>query len=148
MKKITLALSLIACFAGLTPVNAQQCKVPTTGLAAVTGGYTLTLPPELSSTVPTSQPLRVVLRDSAGNASSIAGPVRVLSTGQLWIQTSDRFSSSTQQCPAEVVVQNAILDLFGCLDAEFTAGCYLTWCAGTKYCLPGPGPGGMTCKCI
>ena len=150
MKKIalTLCLCLMAGLAGLTSLHAQQCKVPTTGLAAVSGGYTVTLPPSLYSAVPTNEPLRVVLRDAAGNVSSVAGPVRVLSTGQLWIQTSERFSSSVQQCPSDVVVQSAAFDPFHCLDAEFGIGCFLTWCAGQTYCLPGPGPGGMTCQCL
>jgi hypothetical protein len=150
MKKttLTLALCLLAGSFGLTPLHAQQCKVPTTGIAAVTGGYTVTLPPQFASTVPTNEPLRVVLRDSVGNVSSVAGPVRVLSTGQLWIQTSERFSSSVQQCPSDVIVQGAAFDPFHCLDAEFGMGCFLKWCAGTTYCLPGDGPGGMACKCV
>lgn len=147
MKKIalTLCLCLMAGLVGLTPLHAQQCKVATTGIAAVTGGYTVTLPPQLTSSVPTNQPLRVVLRDAAGNVSSVAGPVRVLSTGQLWIQTSERFSSSVQQCPSDVVVQSAAFDPFHCLDAEFGIGCFLTWCAGQTYCLPGPSDSSCVC---
>jgi hypothetical protein len=133
---------------GLTPLHAQQCKVATTGIAAVTGGYTVTLPPQLYSKVPTNQPLRVVLSDALGNVSSVAGPVRVLSTGQLWIQTSERFSSSSQQCPSEVVIQTAAFDPFHCLEAEFGIGCFISWCAGQSYCLPGDGPDGFECQCL
>lgn len=151
MKRIaltTLCLCLMAGLVGLTPLHAQQCKLTTTGIAEVTGGYTVTLPPQLASTVPTSEPLSIVLRDDLGNVSSVAGPGRTLSTGQLWIQTGERFSSSIEQCPSEVVVQSAALDIFHCLHAEFGIGCFLKWCAGTTYCLPGPGDGGMTCKCL
>ena len=150
MKKITLTLCLclMAGLVALTPLHAQQCKVATTGIATVTGGYTVALPPQVASQVPTSQPLRLVLRDAVGNVSSVAGPVRVLATGQLWIQTSERFPSSVQQCPTDVVIQSASVDPFHGLDAEFGIGCFLTWCAGQTYCLPGPGPGGMTCQCL
>ena len=44
--------------------HAQQCKVPTTGIAAVTGGYTVTLPPQVAYAVPTNEPLRLSIRDA------------------------------------------------------------------------------------
>jgi hypothetical protein len=149
MKKIalTLCFCLMAGLAGLTSLHAQQCKVPTTGIAAVTGGYTVTLPPQVAYAVPTNEPLRLAIRDAAGNVSSVAGPVRVLSTGQLWIQTSERFAFSPQQCPTQVGIQKASGD--NCGAPEFGIDCWaLTWCAGQTYCLPGDGPGGFTCSCV
>jgi hypothetical protein len=144
MKNVILCLSLIL-LCGLAPLHAQ-CKVAATGISSVTGGYTVTLPPQVVTAVPTQNPLRLVLRDAAGNVSSVAGPVRVLSTGQLWIQTSERLASSPQSCPSEVVLQGASLDPFECLDAEFGPSCFLKWCAGVSYCLPGPVE--TSCKCL
>lgn len=148
MKPTTLGICLFA-LASLAPLHAQQCKVAGSGISAVPGGYAVTLPSAARSAVPTNQgPLRLVLRDQAGNASSVAGPVRVLSTGQLWIQTSEQLTISPQRCPVEAVLQAASIADFGCLPAEFGIGCFLTWCAGQTYCLPGPGPGGMQCVCL
>lgn len=132
---------------GLAPLHAQ-CKVASTGIAAVTGGYTVALPPQVVSEVPTNEPLRLVVRNAAGNVSSVAGPVRVLASGQLWIQTSQRFAFSPQQCPSDVVIQKASTSESGCLSAEFGIGCFLKWCAGQPYCLPGDGPGGFSCVCL
>ncbi len=145
MKKLMLSIGLLM-LAGLAPLQAQ-CKVAATGVSAIAGGYAVTLPTQVRSAVPTSEPLRLVLRDAAGNVSSVAGPVRTLASGQLWIQTADRFPSPSQ-CPTTAVLQRATLNDSSCLAAEFGIGCFLTWCAGQAYCLPGSGPGGFDCKCI
>jgi hypothetical protein len=148
--RLTLGICLLVVlggFGGLTPLHAQ-CKVATTGIAAVTGGYTVALPPQIASAVPTNEPLRLVVRNAAGNVSSVAGPVRVLASGQIWIQTTQKFAFSPQQCPSDVVIQKASLGDFGCLSAEFGIGCFAKWCGGQSYCLPGDGPGGFSCTCV
>ncbi len=146
MKNLMLSISLLM-LAGIAPLQAQ-CKVAATGISAIAGGYAVTLPAQVRSAVPTSEPLRLVLRDAAGNVSSVAGPVRTLASGQLWIQTADRFTSSPTQCPSKAVLQKATLSDASCLDAELGIGCFLTWCAGQTYCLPGNGPGGFDCRCV
>jgi hypothetical protein len=146
MKKAALSICLLV-FGGLAPLHAQ-CKVASSGISAVIGGYTVALPSQVASAVPTSGKLRLVVRDAAGQVSSVAGPVSVLASGQLWIQTSDRFSISPQRCPVEAVFQSADLDDSGCLSAEFGIGCFLKWCAGQAYCLPGSGSGGFDCRCL
>ncbi len=146
MKKLMLSIGLLM-LAGLGPLQAQ-CKIAATGVSAIAGGYAVTLPTQVRAAVPTSEPLRLVLRDAAGNVSSVAGPVRMLASGQLWIQTADRLPSSPSQCPTKAVLQRATLSDSGCLGAEFGIGCFLTWCAGQAYCLPGSGPGGFDCRCI
>lgn len=144
---LTFSICLVTVLGGLSPVSAQ-CKVASTGISAVTGGYTVTLPPAVFTAVPTSEPLRLVLRDAAGEISSVSGPVRVLASGQIWIQTRERFSFSPEKCPTEAVLQRASLNQGSCGSAEFGIGCFLKWCAGQTYCLPGDGPGGMQCVCL
>jgi hypothetical protein len=148
MKNVTLWICLLVL--GLAPLHAQ-CKLASTGIAAVTGGYSVTLPPQVRSAVPTSAPLRLVLRNAAGQVSSVAGPAQFLSTGQLWIQTSQRFAFSSQQCPTKAVLQGASLSEDDCLGAEFGIGCFLSWCGGQAYCLPGYDGGpddGFSCVCL
>jgi len=147
MLKTTLWLCLIALL-GLTPLQAQTCKIASSGIAAVSGGYTVSLPPQVASAVPTSGSLRLALRDAFGRVSAVAGPVRVLASGQLMIVTSERFSSSPQSCPSQASLQSLDLDDEDCFSAEHGIGCFLSWCAGQAYCLPGPGVGGFQCQCL
>jgi len=146
MKNVTLWICwLMLC--GLAPLHAQ-CKVATTGIAPAAGGYTVTLPPSIISAVPTQSPLRLVIRNASGRVSSVSGPVRLLSTGQLWIQTSEQFAFSPQSCPTEAVLQGTSMSESGCLSAEFGIGCFAKWCGGQAYCLPGDGNEGFACTCL
>jgi hypothetical protein len=89
-----------------------------------------------------------VIRNASGRVSSVSGPARLLSTGQLWIQTSEQFAFSPQSCPTEAVLQEAGQSESGCLSAEFGIGCFAKWCGGQAYCLPGDGNDGFVCSCL
>jgi hypothetical protein len=147
IKMKNVALSICLMVLALSPLHAQ-CKVASTGISAIAGGYAVTLPSQVRSAVPTSGPLRLVLRNAAGQVSSVAGPVQWLASGQLWIQTSQRFTFSPQQCPSKAVLQGTSLGESDCFGAEFGIGCFLSWCGGQTYCLPGDGPGGFSCACV
>lgn len=146
MRKVILCLCL-ATLSGLAPLHGQ-CKVAASGISMVSGGYAVSLPPQFLSAVPTREPLRLVLRDASGQVSSVSGPAQLLATGQLRIQTIERFSFSHQRCPLEAILQQASLGDHSCGSAEFGIGCFLSWCAGQTYCLPGDGPGGFVCACV
>ena len=72
MKNVAIPFSicLAVTLGGLAPLHAE-CKVASTGISAVTGGYTVALPPSVSSAVPTNAPLRLVLR--GGQAYCLPG---------------------------------------------------------------------------
>lgn len=114
-------------------------------------GYRIAMPASAAATLPTDKRIKLTVATPDGNKSSVFGRAQVSSTYQVTLVTSESLSVPLA-IPGSVVRLSEPDDIFDCLPAEFGIDCfassYITACAGTTYCLPGPGPGGFVCECI
>ncbi len=137
---VAMAMSSLSLFA--------QCKTAGTGISAVKGGYEIVLPAEVIGKIPTDQPTQLVLRNAEKRIASVTGRIHPAGGNKLRLETSEKLAFSPASCKMQISLQASTVKPGGCFDAEFGNSCWLTFCAGTTFCVPGPGPGGMQCQCL
>jgi hypothetical protein len=147
VKIISALMCLVTAVTSSLPLFAQ-CQTAGTGVSEVKGGYEIVLPAELIGKVPTNQTVQLVLRNAQKRVASVSGRIHPVGKDKLRLETREKLAFSPVSCKMQVALQASTVKPGGCFDAEHGSSCWLTFCAGTTFCVPGPGPGGMQCACL
>lgn len=111
------------------------------------GGYDLRVPDEVACEVPTPREVRLRLRHPERGETSVRGRLVRASGVGLRVETTERLGFLPDDPRVSIELGEAE-GAFSCFGAEHSFRCFLAWCAGEAYCLPGSGHGGFSCKCL
>ncbi len=114
-------------------------------------GYEIAMPESAVAEIPLDRTIALTVTTSEGRSSSVSGLAVVSSDTSVSLLTSERLEVPLDE-PGHRASLAEPRHALACGSAEFGIDCfansYLAFCAGTIYCLPGPGPGGFVCRCI
>lgn len=110
-------------------------------------GYILTLPDQITSKIKEREYVELTIRRIKGD-TSVQGRLVEANDGLL-LETQETLDLPLDASKFDIILHEPGTPAASCLAAEFGIGCFFAGpCAGTRYCLPGHGPGGFTCQCL
>ncbi len=120
---------------------------PYGGLLPVPDGYVVEVPRTAARDLPIGRMARLTLRHPERGATTVSG-LLVADDAGIRVETDEVLEFDVDDPRIAIEVTDSDGPFGPCWEAEFGGSCWITMCAGTTYCVPGPGPGGLTCRCI
>ena len=128
--------------------KAEEISQNQKAITKISDGYKLAVPSEIAQEVEERKNVKLTLSNPEKGDVSVQGHL-VRTSGGLILKTRESLDLPPNVSSFSIVLHEPNTPAQSCSAAEFGIGCYFAApCAGTRYCLPGSGPGGFTCRCI